>query len=659
MLRPKFSFIALVVLFLCSSYRLFALDDWQPINPEELKMTADPAHPADAIILYHEETADDMTRHRYVYKRVKILTEKGKDQANVEIGYDGGRVGISDIKARTIAPDGTITPFTGKAFNSTIVKTHGEKYLAKTLTLPNVQVGSIIEWKYTEFWEDFLVAPSWVVQEDLFQKKAKFTFVPFQIKIAGETVQDSHGNVKDRIYYVPVALPENTPIKSLPNGGLTLELKDIPAFVEENFAPPPDLLKMSVNFYYGTDKIAKPEQFWKDEGKYWNKDIESFAGHSAAVTAAVNQVVSASDTPEQKARKIYAYVQKIKNLSYSQSGLEQMLSRESKQKRTVNDVLQNKEGYRDEITRLFWDMARSAGLPAYMMRVSDRNKFFFQSTVPNPGQLTSEIAAVVLNDKEVFLDPGTPFCPFGHLSWQHSSTKGMRQYSDGSIVLAITPAANYKDAISKRVGHIALNDDGSAKGKVGIAWAGEEALVHRLRALKTDEAGRKKELEDELQEILPPGTSVQLDKATGWDDGEASLTANFSIDIPSYASSTGKRLIVPADLFQTRNVQPFSQSERKQPIYFDYPYYLMDDTQITIPATFHLDSMAQDGEPIKTDYSIYKVKHSATGSNTVTISRDFAIAAVTIPQKDYAELRKFYNDVATSDAQPLVLTSIQ
>jgi len=273
--------------------------------------------------------------------------------------------------------------------------------------------------------------------------------------------------------------------------------------------------------------------------------------------------------------------------------------------------------------------------------------------------LTSEIAVIALNDKEIFLDPGTPFCPFGHLSWQHSSTKGMRQYSDGSIVLAITPAANYKDAISKRVGHIALNDDGSAKGKVGIAWTGEEALVHRLRALTTDDAGRKKELEDELQELLPPGTLVQLDKATGWDDGEAPLTANFSIDIPSYASITGKRMIVPTDLFQTHNVQPFSQSERKQPIYFDYPYYLMDDTQITIPAAFHVDSMTPDGEPIKTDYAIYKVKHSAVGNNTVTSSRDFAIAAVNIPQKDYAGLRKFYNDVATSDAQPLVLTAIQ
>lgn len=42
MLRAKLPFIAAAVIFLCLPYRAFAGDDWQPINPEELKMTADP-----------------------------------------------------------------------------------------------------------------------------------------------------------------------------------------------------------------------------------------------------------------------------------------------------------------------------------------------------------------------------------------------------------------------------------------------------------------------------------------------------------------------------------------------------------------------------------------------------------------------------------------
>jgi hypothetical protein len=654
MFRAKLLFIALVAL-LASSRRLHAFDDWQPITPEELKMTADPAHPADAIILYHEETADDMTRHRYVYMRVKVLTEKGKDRANVEIPFDATFAGISDIRARTIAPDGTITPFTGKAFNSTIVKAQGVKYLAKTLALPNVQVGSIIEWKYTEYWEEYVIAPHWVLQDDLLTKRAKFTFVP--MFKAGHYVEDSRGDIKDRVYYTLIGLPENTAIKTTTNNKMELELKDIPAFVEEDFSPPSAVLKMRVNFYYGSDKMGKPQEFWKNEGKYWNKEVDKFAGHSGAVAAAASQATSPSDTPEMKAHKIYAFVQKIKNLNYTQDhrAIEELLTRESKEKRTAESVLQKNEGYRDEIARLFWGMGRAAGLQVYLMRVADRDEYFFQQNVPNPSQLTSEIAIVMVDGKEVFLDPATPLCPYGHLAWQHTSTQGIRQTADGNTAMVPTPAANYKDAISKRVGHLTLSEDGSAKGRIGIAWAGEEALVHRLSSLKTDAAGRKKELEDELKSILPAGALVQLDTAAGWEDVEKQLSANFSVEIPSYASNAGKRMLVPTNLFESRTRQPFAQGERKQPVYFNFPYYVMDETQITFPSTFKMEDLAEV-QPIRTDYSLYKVEHSASG-NSVTISRTFAMAGIGFHQNEYAELRKFYGSVSTGDSQPLVLTA--
>jgi hypothetical protein len=528
----------------------------------------------------------------------------------------------------------------------------------KTFTLPNVQLGSIIEWKYTEFWDDFVFAPRWILQESLLQKKAKFSFVPFQK--SGYDIRDSRGDVKDHVYYQMFGLPESTVIKSVANNRMELELKDIPAFEEEDFAPPAELLKMRVNFYYGTTKMTKPEEFWRNEGKYWIKELDTFAGHSAAVSSAVSQVVTPTDTPEQKARKIYAYVQKIKNLNYvSKDGrLEEMVVRDSKEKRTVENVIRANEGYRDEIARLFWGMARAANLTAYMMRVADRDEYFFQSTIPNPGQLTSEIVAVVLDGKEVFLDPGTPLCPYGLLSWRHNSTQGMRQMPDGSTALAVTPPANYKDAIGKRVGHIILSDDGSAKGTVAIAWSGEEALAHRLNGLKTDEAGRKKELEDELKAVLPSGASVQLDKATGWEEPDAQLKANFIIEIPSYASNTGKRMLVPTNMFQTRSRQPFVHGDRKHPVYFNYPYYEMDDTQITFPSAFHMENLAEEGTPVKTEYSLYKVKHNVAG-NTVTISRDFAMAGIGFQQKDYPELRKFYTDVNARDSEQLVLSVAQ
>lgn len=652
-MRAKLSL--LLAISLISFCRAYAFDDWQPINPDELKMKADAAHQGDAIILYHEETADDMTRHRYVYKRLKVLTEKGKDRASVEIPYDAKYVGITDIKARTIAPDGTITPLTGKAFNSTIVKAHGVKYLAKTFTLPNVRVGSIIEWKYTEYWEDYVFAPHWVVQDDLLTKRAKFTFVPMFKQ--NHYIEDSRGQTLDRVYYSLIGLPQNTAIKTVSNNRMELELNDIPAFEEEDFAPPSDVLKMRVNFYYGTDKMGKPQEFWKVEGKYWSKEVDKFAGHSAAVATALSHVVASTDTADQKARKIYAYVQKIKNLTFTsrEGALEDFLSRESQEKRTVESVLEKNEGYRDEIARLFWAMARAANLQAYAVRVADRDEYFFQQNIPNPLQLTSEIVIVMMDGKEIFLDPGTPLCPFGHLAWQHTSTDGLRQTADGSTALIPTPTANYKDAISKRVAKLTINEDGSAKGSIGIGWVGEEALVHRLHGLKTDAAGRKKELEDDLQAMLPAGATVQLVSAENWEDAEKQLSASFKVEIPSYASSAGKRMLVPTNLFESRSRQPFAHGERKQPVYFNFPYYLMDETTITFPAALQMENLSEV-PPVRTDYSLYSLTHSAKG-NTVTISRTYAMAGIAFHQNEYEDLRKFFGAVNAGDNQPLVLTS--
>ncbi|HEU5413533.1 MAG TPA: hypothetical protein VFW31_07235, partial [Candidatus Angelobacter sp.] len=66
-----------VFLLLSAATQLLAYDDWQPITPEDQKITSASANGADAIILYHEEVSDDNARHRNIYMRIKILSEKG------------------------------------------------------------------------------------------------------------------------------------------------------------------------------------------------------------------------------------------------------------------------------------------------------------------------------------------------------------------------------------------------------------------------------------------------------------------------------------------------------------------------------------------------------------------------------------------------------
>ncbi|MBZ5529942.1 MAG: DUF3857 and transglutaminase domain-containing protein [Acidobacteriia bacterium] len=637
---------------------LSALDDWPAIQQEELKMTANPAHPTDAIILNHEETFDDNRRHQIVYMRIKIFTEKGREWGDVEIPYLGTTFHLTDVKGRTIAPDGSITPYTGKVFDKTIVRGQGVKLQAKAFALPNVQPGCIVEFKYTEYWDAGVYAPRWIVQEKLPQKRALFTFIPYS---GSRDVVDKRGNT-GRVFFTTVGLPSGAAIKSINDRQLQLELKDIPAFEEEELAPPSAMLKWRVNFYYGTDKMAKPAEFWKEEGKYWTKEVEKFTGHSTAVAAAANQLVSPSDTPDQKLRKIYAGVQKMKNLSYEdatrrEEGLERLRTEKRTQEQiTAEDVLKNNEGKRDELTRLFVAMVRSVNLPAYVARVTSRDETFFQQNLPDWRQLDSEVAVVQGPDgKELFLDPGTPACPFGLLDWRHTAVQGVRQTADGGTEFATTPPPDYTKTLTLRTAALTLTSNGDASGIANLSWTGQEALARRIRAARTDEAGRKKELEDELRALLPNGAEVQMESSTGWDSPETALTAKFKVQVPALAGVTGKRLIVPSGVFESKKHSTFTHADRKAAVYLSYPYRVVDDVQISLPPDYKVEDLPRT-QPIQTDFAIFKFERTSTG-NSIHFRRDFAIANMAFPVQAYPELRTLFGGVSAGDSQQVVLTA--
>jgi len=91
-----------------------------------------------------------------VYVRIKILTEAGRRYADVELPYDRARarLNIDSISGRTVHSDGTVIPFEGKTFQKTIEKGKGTKLLVKAFTLPDVQPGIIVDYRYGLCYED-------------------------------------------------------------------------------------------------------------------------------------------------------------------------------------------------------------------------------------------------------------------------------------------------------------------------------------------------------------------------------------------------------------------------------------------------------------------------------------------------------------------------
>jgi len=219
-------------------------EGFQPISPEELKMTSEPRAPgAPAIILYRQVDRDDngATSHEDNYVRIKILTEEGRKYANIEIPFVKGGDDLGGIHARTIRPDGSIAEFDGKVYEQSLVKSRGLQFVAKTFALPDVQVGSILEYYYTfDYKEHMLYESHWILNEDLFTRSAKFSLKPYRRAGSLVAVRWSWQNLPPGVDH-PTQGPDHV---------VRLEVKNIPAFQTEDFMPPPNELKARVDFVY-------------------------------------------------------------------------------------------------------------------------------------------------------------------------------------------------------------------------------------------------------------------------------------------------------------------------------------------------------------------------------------------------------------------------
>lgn len=185
----------LVLPVLCSS---LAFAQFQEPSQEELKMTADPKAPgAAAVYLNLQENTDDPLHYHSFYARIKVLQEKGKELATVELPYWHGEFKITDIKGRTIHSDGTVIPLDVKPEDLLITRS-GEKQLnRKVFTLPSADVGSILEYSYQLRYEDnHYSSPSWEAAARILHPQGTLCF--YAVQSISEGLNGRHQSVSGR-----------------------------------------------------------------------------------------------------------------------------------------------------------------------------------------------------------------------------------------------------------------------------------------------------------------------------------------------------------------------------------------------------------------------------------------------------------------------------
>lgn len=649
MVRPTLSIkvvLCLGVCLLCASLPIFAAD-WPPISQEELAMKDNPASPgALAMVLYREQVADATDSTETLYYRYKIFTEEGKKYANVEIPYFKGSMGINNVHARTVHADGQAFEFDGQMFDKTVVRFGDVKMQVRTFSLPNVTPGSIIEYRYKiQKDPDLIYNVFWQVQDEVFTKHAHFVYKPYQ------------GIVDGALAWRIFRLPKEMQPQKQKDGSFAMDVNNVQGIPEEDYMPPIDELRGHVEFVYMKDEPTKdPKEYWDKVAKRWAEEEDHFVGKRAPVRQAADQTVSATDAPEVKLRKLYARAQQVKNLSAEEEKTSQETKRDkTKDNQNSEDVLKHGYGTGNDINQFFVALAQAEGFDAGVVWARPRNRGLFHPEAENSSELDDEFVVVHTAEKDYFVDPSAPLCPFDLLPWYETGIKVLRPTKQGAVMLT-TPMVSGTNSKTERVAKFVLGQDGMLSGTITVRYTGQRALSRREDERNEDDAAKRKMITDEVKQWLPSNSKVELSELNGWDKPDDAIEAQFKVALPGNMESAGRRALFPLGVYYAGRPQMFEHTSRQQQIYFHFPYEDVDDITIQMPLAWNVDSVppAQNVNP--GGGLVYQMT-AKQEAGVLHIQRRLTVGGVSYGVENYPAIRKFFSLAKTGDEQQAVITA--
>ncbi|NME66638.1 DUF3857 domain-containing protein [Flammeovirga aprica] len=389
---------------------------------------------AEAVILFDVgEVSFNQARHggfKAHFKRttrIKVLKEEGLDRANVEVllynSNQGDREEVEKIEAKVYnMKDGkpTIIQFDKKKVYHEKVN---EFYTKCKFTLPQVSIGSVIEYRYTLVTPFFSKLPKWAFQDRIptvhseFDLKVipyyEYRFIAQNIK--SFTSQNSK-KLKGDLSYNGQKYQEML---------YNFVMKDVPAFRDESYITSIQDYLMKIDFQLA--KIYLPstgssreyvttwEKYGKDlnKGEYFGKHIAKVKKQSKSIFEDNPDLLVGSDV--EKTKKIVEYVKNnyIWNEYYGK-----------KTSKTLKEFLESKSGASGDINLFLIGLLQGAGLKAYPLILSSRHNGKITSDYPFNHYFNYVIAYTDVGTGRILSDATTPLLGFNELPIRCINDKG-------------------------------------------------------------------------------------------------------------------------------------------------------------------------------------------------------------------------------------------
>ena len=619
---------------------------WPTIEPADLAARAPRVDPeAGAEILLREVELDDsdpeITALEY-FLQIKIFSERSLAEfSKIEIFHDRNER-ISNLEARTHRPDGTVVELTRKdIFDRDVIKAGDYRQKVKSFAPPGLQVGAIVEYRYTRILEDGAGGLPLSFQADHPARLVRLRLRPYQ-----------HPRLSARMLYF--GFP-NPPSKPDHEGYYQLEMRDVPARVKELWRPPAIQTEPTVFLYYSDDREADPVRVWSKRAAELFSKSESETKPGKGVRAATEVLLVAGDPDEEKLRKIYDFCRsRIKHHDLDSSGFTEEQRAKFKSNESAEPTLKAGHGSSRDITMLFIAMARAAGFDARYASCNDCSSILFDPKMTARFMLSDLVAAVKVGGAWKYYDPARIYLAPGLLSWENNGTAILvADKSAGKITP--TPISPAEASRRVRTATFTLQADGTLEGGVKIVYTGHwEASMKNAYDGKTPKALAEL-IGDSLREDQPLAEVSEVKVLNASNPLEA-LQVSYVLRIPEYAERTGSRLFLQPGVFFKGTKALFEAATRKYDIQMHYRYTNEDRFTITWPENFELEAASAPPGIDLPQIAHYMVEIGVLRQERMLqYHRVFTSNIITVPAKIYTGIKALFDTVHSRDTHALTL----
>lgn len=657
---------------LCCIFTLTALQS-QEISLKYGKITADElnmrVYPKDtsavAAVLYDNgysayeyTTTDGFKIWSEIYKKIKIFKQEGESQATITIPYyyklASNRETFSNIEAISYNME-----------NGKIVKTKlDKKYIFDEevskfmhqikFSIPNVKVGSVIEFKYKRTSPNYYNLPDWQMQSDIPVLNSTYEvlipeYFDFNTEIKGyENIKTVESDDTQQFNLgVKNDGSPNSVLSSSKN--IKFTAVDIPALKkdESNVWCVEDFMSGIRFELKGTrfpNTFYKPySQSWEDVEKYINdvSDLGTNLKMSDPYKKEIKKLTDSITDEKTKIELIYSFIKHhIRwNEKYSFFG------------NKAHEAVKNGTGDNGQINLVLLSALKDAGIKAYPILISRRSEGRLPFSFPSYDKLsTFLIAAVTADGKQHFYMDGSAV--YGGLNMLPTNL-----LVDRGRIFDPTVTEKWVDLtnIAKNQ-HISfmlaqLDRNGVLSGKQTTIFTNQLAYAFKLSYF-----GSKDSLD--FVDKLKTANQITVDslKITGKETMSSSV--NEVLDFTKKYDTDGDFIYINPLIFPHMIKNDFIQSERKLPVEFNYPYIYQISCTILLPENYKVEEIPKSIKMTLNNAQgkcIYQVQQDG---NNLQVSYRFELNQTIFPQTDYAAIREFFGQVVTKNTEMIVLKKI-